>query len=193
MLRSVIIPENILEKIRLLTKMENEINGIMLYKPTQIEGATACVVESFFFVGAGTGGSVSRDPQRLRVINQFLKDNPQYRVIDFHTHPRRLGSHWHQNFSGEDISLFREHLRDDPLYIGLLITPTHTLIWAPDNPEVRTCPALPEFMHERIHRKINEAAERVGTRLEDFDLGRGSEGYKRRETRRPTEIHKKPK
>lgn len=191
MTRKIIIPEDILEQLKLLTEMENEINGIMLYRPTQIHGETACVVESFFFTGSGTGASVSRDPQRLRVINQFLKENPEYKIIDFHTHPRRLGDHWHRNFSGQDIETFRDHLQDDPHYIGMLITPTHNLLYAPDSPELRTCSPLPKFMHEKVQRKINEASERIGIRLGTFDLGRFPEP-RRLARRRTITIAKRP-
>ena len=182
MTRNVIIPEDILENLELLTGMENEINGILPYRMATQGETTNCVVESSFFTGAGTGASVSRDPQRLKAINQFLQENPEYRIIDFHTHPERLGSHWHQHFSDQDVKTFRDHLKDDPLYIGMLVTPTHKIIWAPDKPELKTCPPLPKFMHEGLQRKIVEAAERIGIRLGEFNLGKFPEG--RGESRR---------
>ena len=182
MTRNIIIPEDILKKLKLLTRLENEINGILPYRMATQGKTTNCVVESSFFTGAGTGASVSRDPQRLKAINQFLQESPEYRVIDFHTHPERLGSHWHEHFSNQDIDTFKDHLKDDPLYIGMLVTPTHEILWAPDKPELKTCPPLPEFMHERLQRKIVEAAERIGIRLGEFNLGKFPEG--RGESRR---------
>ena len=190
MTRTIVLPKELEERLYGLIQTWEESNGILLYRKVQGH----CFVEHLFMTGIGTEGNVKAFQERMNVVNEFFRAHPEYKYIKFHAHTKgtieKHGQRYAREFSSGDRAGTQEQLRHNPEFIALLVTPETILLDAPDNPQLRTCPSLPKFMHEKVQRKINEAAERIGIRLGNFDLGRFS-GTRRLARRRPFEVHKR--
>ncbi len=186
--RTVLLPTDIKDKLLQLTQLENETRVLLLYQKFE----NTCVVVTYFVVGGNESpGFVNRNEGLTKIILNFLAENPEYRVIDAHTHTVATGEHWATRFSQQDLNNFRKTVAKNSEYMGALITPTNILLWAPDNPKLELCKPHPKFVHEKLYERIKECARRKGLSLStEFRLGKVAT---RRETRRPTEIHKKPK
>lgn len=128
--------------------------GILLYRPK----AELCPVEGIFITGMGTDEHVNHDPQRLRVANEFLRQHPAYRFVEFHTHTidtiARYGACHAINFSDPDLRAIRERIRDDPHYIGMLVTPETRLLAGNGEPQYA---AIEERSLNSLYRKRNPA------------------------------------
>lgn len=179
MSRTVLLPREFERKLDELATLEEEVNGILLYRPQQTQDEFRllrfllytrlkdwCPIENIFMTGIGHEGHVQAEQQRMDVANEFFKRNPEYRFVKFHTHSkgtiRKFGDNYATQFSDGDIRSYEEQLRMDPEFIGMVVTPRTKLLYAPDNPTLRVVEKFPSNANEKINSDLREIARVMG-------------------------------
>lgn len=149
MSRKIVIPKDLRERYKKLTFLQNETDGILIYK----QNGDTCLVSTLLMTGSGSSGHVISDPQRVRVINRLFEDDPSLRFVKFHTHTsetgRTYGEEYLAQFSTGDTEGYKEQFRQDKEFIGMLITPQVELLCGMDNPELTYCNSNAEIIAER--------------------------------------------
>ena len=136
MSRIVVLPRNMERKLDKLTGLEQEVNGVLFY----IEQGGYCPLETLFLTGVGTESHVQSQPERMEIVNEFLKGNPTYQFVKFHTHSKgtieKFGEYYAQNFSQGDIEGMKRQLEHHRDFIAMLVTPETKLLSGIDNPKL---------------------------------------------------------
>ncbi len=172
--RVVALPREIEKRLNNFTALELELNGVIFYQPRE----ELCPLETLFVMGVGTEERVQSSPERLEVANEFLRINPQYHYVEFHTHSegtiRRYGDYYATHFSPGDFATMRNKLRDDQRYIHLLATPRMKLIFGVDNPELVVLNDFPGYRERslRVNQAIDEIARRKGYNFNRLEVKR---------------------
>lgn len=168
--RTIIIPREIEDRLTDLTLLKEESNGVLLYRRKGDE----CPVEYMQMTGIGDEGHVQSDPRRIKMLNKFFQQNPDYRVIKFHTHTvgtiKKHGRKYARQFSGGDIDGIREYLKHDREFIAMLVTPETTLLSGWDNPQLRIVDRSEDYErnHHIIESSLNQISADLGIELERF-------------------------
>ena len=166
--RTVALVDKFARRLLDLTRLQEEVNGMFLYKPQ----SSYCGIESIFMTGIGTEGHVRAEPERIRILNAFFQRNPDYRIVKFHTHSRgtieKHGDYYANHFSQGDIASYDELLREDPDFIGMVVTPKRMLLYAPDNPKIQVARGFPLEADARIRRDLQQIASEQGYNLSGF-------------------------
>ena len=167
MTRIVLLPRQFDATLEELASLEQESNGILLYK----RQGNFLPVEYIFMTGIGTGGHVQADQKRMDVANEFFKRNPAYNYVKFHTHSkgtgRQFGDYFATHFSAGDIETYREQLKENSDFIGMVVTPTTKLLYAPDNPTIGIVRHFPSKANSKIQVELAQIAAVMG-----YDLGK---------------------
>lgn len=149
-----------------LAELTQEANGVLLYRPQ----GRYCPIEASYMTARGNPGHVRAEEQRMDVVNEFFRRNPDYRFVKFHTHSkgtiRRFGEHFATHFSDGDIRSYDEQLRTNPEFIGMVVTPETKLLYAQDKPTIRVVSGFPSEANRRIHRELEEIKMELG-----YDFG----------------------
>lgn len=163
------LPEELNLKLKSLAELQQETNGVLLYPDEKIRdasGNTRCRIEALYMTGRGDQVHVQSDTQRMAVMNEFFNLHPEYRYVKWHTHCRGTGQQWFDKISAGDRESYTNQLREDPNFIGMMVSPTHTIVIGMDNPVLQVTPkgTTRNFeAQERIIRNwIEEAAGRIG-------------------------------
>lgn len=127
--RRILVPISIDGKLRHLAGLKQESNGALLYVPTLTSDGLNCRVDALYMTAVGTAGNVCAEPQRMAIINRFFESNPEYRFVKWHTHCRGTGEYWFTRFSQGDIRAYKEQLRQDSRFIGMVVSPTRKLLY----------------------------------------------------------------
>ena len=90
MKRTVILPEEIETRLEKLTKLDEETVGALLYRN---QGGN-CTIEYSFILGVGTPEEVRARRDRWEILNEFLRVNPDYKYVIFHTHTEESTSRY---------------------------------------------------------------------------------------------------
>ncbi len=169
--RVVLLPGVLDAKLDELTSIEDEVNGVLLYRMQEGEDSRYCPVTNIYMTAKGTPGHVIADPQRIEVVNEFFQRHPDYHHVKFHTHSRgtiaRFGEWAATNFSGGDLRSYEEQCEHDPDFIGMVATPVTKLLHAPDNPVLRVVDSYPEDLARHISEELAAIAREKG-----FDFAR---------------------
>lgn len=166
--RKIILPRDIEERLRRLTNMKEETNGVLLYQRDGDE----CLVDYLYLTAVGSSGRVQAMSDRIKVANEFFQKNSQYKHVKFHTHTRgtvkRFGRYFAQNFSSEDRKGIKEQLMHNEDFIAMLVTPEVLLVSGIDNPTVEVVEGFPEYKERRRHveAEITKIARELGVELE---------------------------
>jgi len=169
--RKIILPRELEGRLKGLTSLKEESNGILLYR----KRGDLCPIEAIYITGVGSPGHVQADPEKMEVANQFFQNYPDYRLVKFHTHTKgtvaQYGERYATKFSEGDIEGVKEQLRQDPEFISMLVTPEKTLLSGIDNPQLDIVERSEDY--EKNH-------EFVETELKDIadDLEIGHERFK---------------
>ncbi len=167
MARTIVLPSELEKKLTGLASLREEVDGILLYRPRE----NLCPIEAIFMTGVGNEGHVQAQPSRVEIANEFLKRNPDYRFIKFHTHSRgtiqKHGAYYARNFSSRDIAVLQEQLKQDPAYIALLVTPATKVVYGRDSPNVETVPNFPRYVQRGL--AVHESLQRIARNL-GYDL-----------------------
>ncbi|MBI2658306.1 hypothetical protein HYX08_06470 [Candidatus Woesearchaeota archaeon] len=135
---------------------------ILLYRPQ----GRYCPIEAIYMTARGNPGHVRAEDQRMDVVNEFFRRNPDYGFVKFHTHSqgtiRIFGEQFATHFSEGDLRSYEEQLRTNPEFIGMVVTPETKLLYAPDNPTIRVVSGFPSEANERIHRELEEIKRAFG-------------------------------
>lgn len=141
---AIILPQEFLEAtLQMCKNTDREVQGIFLAKKNPNSSQDIFIVEGMLNLGYGSGGFVKADSNKLRAAFELLKQNPNIRSIDYHTHPLHLGQHYHENFSdfgegnGGDANALTDVLNKDNKYMHVLMTPTHFLTYGLKLPQFK--------------------------------------------------------
>ena len=131
--RRILIPMPVYERLNGLAGLTQESNGVLLYTPEKKpNGSYDCHVHGLFMTAVGNAGHVQAAPDKVTVVNKFLENNPKYKFVKWHTHSagtgRELGEQWWSQFSAQDIAGYEDQMREEPGFIGMVVSPTHILI-----------------------------------------------------------------
>jgi len=132
--RIVRIPEVLSNRLdgilKNLAELKEETNGVLLYEPVERTDHVDCRVDHLYMTGVGTAGHVKADQTRMDIINEFFQRHPEYRFVKWHTHSRGTGEHWHKRLSQGDIDSYREQMRQDPEFMGMMVSPSGRILVA---------------------------------------------------------------
>lgn len=168
MSRTIILPLKILKGLTKFTEFREESNGVLLYSQQGEE----CFVEAVYVTGIGSEGKVQSEEMKSKAVFGFLKENPEYNFIKFHTHTvgtvEQFGDKYAREFSQGDISGIKERLKDDPHYMAMLVTPETYLLTGKDSPILRIVKQseLYEQNHEKILSSLKHIEESLGVEKE---------------------------
>ncbi len=165
MARRILLAHEFSERLDLLARGPQEVNGVLLYA----RKGTLCPIEYLFITGQGDERHVSADPQHILILNAFFRSNHSYRVIKFHTHTsrtmQRFGQHHNTNFSRADIREYDKQLQYDPEFIGMVVTPHTKLLYAPDHPTLHLIEGFPKVADDKIQNELQAIARMQGYEL----------------------------
>ena len=146
-----------------LAQMDEEISGVLLYR----QYGDFCAVEGIFLTGGGDAGSVEPEKERVEVLNKFLRMNPEYRFVEFHTHSKgtlkAYGNRYARSFSFGDIRAIHSQLERDSQYMHLLVTPETQILYGADSPELAPESPMPD--NARKEQLVSEALTITANRL----------------------------
>jgi hypothetical protein len=120
-----------------------EVRGFFLTRKSPNQSQDIFIIEAMLKLGYGSGGFVQADNDRFNAAIELLKQNPEMKAIDYHTHPNQLGSHYHENFSdfgegnGGDANSLTNALNKNKKYMHVLITPTHFVTYGIQLPQFK--------------------------------------------------------
>lgn len=169
MSRKILLPREIDNRLNDLTRVVEEVNGILLYRRRE----DICPIESVFMTGVGTEGHVQSQPERIEITNEFFKRNPDYRFIKVHTHSQatidKFGQYYARNFSSQDHEGIKEQLKHDKDFMAMLITPKTKLLYGTDNPELHIVDDFPGYANRSsgVDDSIKVIAQNLG-----YDISR---------------------
>jgi hypothetical protein len=170
MVRKVLLPQDMDERLYKLTGLIEEVNGILLYRRQN----ESCPLEALFMTGTGSEGHVQAQPDRIEITNEFFRRNPDYQFVKFHTHSkgtiRTCGKYYAKHFSQGDLSGIKEQLRDDSEFMALLVTPETKLLCGMDNPELRVVDGFPGYRaaSQAVSGQLRSIARELGYDLNRF-------------------------
>ena len=183
MSRIVLLAREFDRRLNELTSLEQEVNGVLLYR---LQGRY-CPIETIYMTGLGTAGHVQASQNKLVTANEFFRRNPEYSCVKFHTHSRgtiKINEYYATHFSQADINSYDNRLKEDADFIGMVVTPTTKLLYAPDNPTLRLVEGFPSEAEIRINNELSQIALELGQ-----DTSRFTARYSSHESTPPSRIH----
>jgi len=168
--RKIILPRDIEKRLRVLTMLKEESNGILLY---QSRGDN-CYVDSLYLTAIESPGHVQAMPERIKVANEFFARHVEYGCVKFHTHCRgtikQFGRYYAQHFSEGDREVIKEQLAHDRDFIAMLVTPEVMLVSGIDGQTIEVVPGFPEYQERRrrVSAEIKKIARELGVEHERF-------------------------
>lgn len=84
--RRILLPKALDKRLKDLSRLEQETSGTLLYVTQEVGSGLDLRVDTLYMSGVGGRGFVGAEPERQRVINDFLSHHPEYGFIDWHTH-----------------------------------------------------------------------------------------------------------
>ncbi|MFH1065534.1 MAG: hypothetical protein V1734_03450 [Nanoarchaeota archaeon] len=175
MARTVVLPRDIEARLDNLTGLDEEVIGFLLYR----QRGEYCPVDRIFMTGIGTESEVRNQGDRLNVAKEFLRRNPSYYFIYFHTHSvssiRMHGDDVARHFSQKDIDVRNSVIAINPRYIEMLVTPETKLLYGIDNPSLVTVESLPGSLNRSraVSIALHKIAGELGCNLERFQATGG--------------------
>jgi len=173
MARIVILPKKMKDELVDLAMDENETSGYIFYKqPKNDNEDEYCKLEQYVITGEGTPGRVESLEEGRLMVEEFLKRNPNYDYIEFHTHSvgtlRDYGEDYGWEFSDIDRQNINEAVAEKSNYIQMLVTPKTTLISGKNGIKLAIVDNLPSYEKQRdaINKALDELAEDLGVKLE---------------------------
>ena len=183
--RIVFLPDTLYKKLKNLAKTKYEVDGVLLYREVWNGYFTECRVYTPFLTGVGDEKGVRMRDNRVKILDTFLMENPDYNYIKFHTHPigtiEKLGINNVYNFSQYDLKGIIKAVSEDIRFMALLITPFTEILAGVG------CPALVVYKETEkeemyrvageefdIHGKLKIIAKRLGYEIKPLN----SKGYK---------------
>jgi len=152
--------------LRDLAELKEETNGVLLYEPVRKPGHVDCRVDLLYMTGIGTTGHVRADPMRMEIINEFFQNHPEYRFVKWHTHSRGTGKYWHDKLSQGDMDSYREQIRQDPEFMGMMVSPSGRRLVAKGPVEMHVVPTWGDFEEKAsyLSDEMSLAANALGYR-----------------------------
>jgi hypothetical protein len=168
MARTVLLPRDIDEGLSELVLQEEEVQGVLLFVPD----GNNCPVECLVITGIGTEDYVKPIAGRNEILNKFLKTNPDYRVIEFHTHSTgtiaKCGNYFAENFSQHDIKSMTAQMSCVPAYIAMLVTPKTYKLKSIDTVNLEVVDTPPEYhaRKEEVIGALDSIAKDMGYEID---------------------------
>lgn len=170
--RVILLPRSLSLKLNNLTSMEDEMNGVLIYKSQEKRHEKYCPVLHLYLTAMGTPNHVQADPQRMEVANELFQNHPEYGYVKFHTHSKgtiaKFGEYFATNFSSGDVESYEEQITHDPDFIGMVVTPSTKILYGKDNPILREIDQDVPIIGARINEELRAIAKRKGYNFESF-------------------------
>lgn len=131
----ILIPNTFIHAVQQMCEHNKETAGSLLC----YQDGNTIIVESLQILGNGGETSVYFDQEKLAKRRNLLSRHPGLIAIDFHTHPKPLGSGWWDTFSQQDMSAIAKFMNVSNDYRHVLFTPTHVGTFGINKPQVMFC------------------------------------------------------
>ncbi|MBI2141678.1 hypothetical protein HYU16_04630 [Candidatus Woesearchaeota archaeon] len=162
--RKILLPRTLEERLKTFAGLEQETVGALFYVPLPVRHLVRLRVDGLFMLGRGHRYEVRPEDARWRIMERFLKDNPPYGYIDWHTHPSGNIDY----LAGNDLAYFKREIAEDPSFLGMIVTRQKIVTVAygqgTRDTSVVVVPNPADFAQRRayISSKIVEAARSLG-------------------------------
>ncbi|MEK6968058.1 MAG: hypothetical protein AABX51_05500 [Nanoarchaeota archaeon] len=172
--RRVLIPESIDSKLERIAERPFETSGFLFYEENEKLGRIDNLVRGMYITGVGNKSSVKAEMDCVRVTYKFLETHHEYRIIDWHTHPRGL-----PHASPIDMQTISEHMEKNPARISLIIGRGESGMIATGygtgqiSAEKVLDPADRQYHEVAIRRGLNSAAQEIGMQMRPKPMPRG--------------------
>ena len=170
--RTIVLARQFDSTLDELATIDKESNGVLLYRRQD----DYLPIENIFMTGIGSEGHVQAEQERMNIVNEFFRRHPDYNFVKFHTHTagtiRKHGDYYATHFSEGDIRSYEAQLRDNPDFIGMVVTPKTKLLYAPDNPNIKIVQNFPSKADSRINAELKQIAATMGYDLRRFEASK---------------------
>src|SRR3989344_6632743 len=134
MIRTITLSNEFERRLRGLTERVKQSNGVLFYRPSLVEGIQFCSVDGMFIISLGMEDEKSPE-KRVEIVKEFLRFNNGYKNIEFLTRSReKLNGTKQTEISREDLDYFSRRVKDNEEYLGMVVTPSATLLYGLDVP-----------------------------------------------------------
>ncbi len=170
MARTICLTPEIDAKLNEFAEKPYEVTGFLVYTPFNESGEEYCPIDHLFLAGIGSSSSVEPKKERIQILNGFLRENPEYRLIRFHTHSQgtleQHGNYYDRKFSGVDKQSIQEEIIRNPDHIDMLVTPYGKFLASADvqNLRVKRVDDFPDSLRDgkKIKSSLEEIARNLG-------------------------------
>lgn len=141
---TIIIPEYFMDKTLQVCNGAFEQAGWLICSKVLVGDLIVYTVENMWVTDTGSAASVYPS----KTLN--LPDT--HSGIEFHSHPKALGSTWWNRFSAGDMNTLTKRMQQKVTYKHILFTPTHMLTFGRETPGIRLAtinPILDVYIQER--------------------------------------------
>ncbi len=172
MSRVIRIPQTIEARLKNLTQVDDETNGVLLYE----QEGNVCNISTLFMTGHGTPGHVIADPNRVAIVNEFFARNPNVGYVKFHSHTRKtvdkFGDRYLRQFSQGDLDSYKEQFQSDKEFIAMLVTSETELTCGLDNPNIEIVPDTLDFIEKenQIAHQFSEIKTSLNIELSRYQV-----------------------
>jgi len=169
MVKRIILPERISEKLDLLVRLDQECSGILLYRKTKED----CPIDYMFLTGISGNKKAIPERERENLIKKFYFENPDYSGIDFHTHSalniQKYGKKL-EDFSKGDLTDIESKLKRDENYLAMLVTPKRKILYGKKAPDLVTGENYPfsEMLDKTIGMHLAYIRNNIKENLEEI-------------------------
>lgn len=162
--RSLIIPRELIEKIRKYCPEKEGVNGVVIAR--ELNGLYLDA-KRVVFLGTGDLPNLRQDDLKADSVYEFLRrHDPVYRAVDFHTHDTdRL-------FSEREFEMLQKASRKNQIYTHLLVTPNKQALYGAHRPDLFVSTSR-DYQHEgtAVKHSLDVIAKKFGVSLRAPPVG----------------------
>ncbi len=166
-MKELYLQKKFVDRLSKLVLLPQEVNGVLIYCPISEKDL---VVYMNLLGGGSSDSNTTSNSNQLRLFDAFLKQNPNYGFLEFHTHTegtiRQYGSYYAQNLSDGDIATLRDNYSGNDSYRHLLVTPHVLRLYKMEGKNVvsigyKQIPDI-EDLEEQVRQSVIELQRRMG-------------------------------
>src|SRR3989338_2704078 len=159
MTRTIILSGEFERRLRGLTERVNESNGVLFYRLSTVEGMHLCPVDGMLPISLGMKDENGSE-KRVEIVKEFIRFNNGYKNIEFLTRSReKLNGTKQTEISREDLDYFSRRVKDNEEYLGMVVTPSATLLYGLDVPVLSITHGHPSLSERTIHKELKLIAK----------------------------------
>ena len=166
MIRTITLSNEFERRLRGLTERVKQSNGVLFYRPSLVEGIQFCSVDGMFIISLGMEDEKSPE-KRVEIVKEFLRFNKGYKNIEYLTRSReKLNGTKPKEISLEDLDYFESRIAENKEYLGMVVTPSETLVYGNDNPLLNIIQNHPFISERGVHAELKLIAK-----IKKYNLG----------------------